>query len=160
MTRVVSAILLSGLAFAGLSACTSASSAADPQADVDAIKAVEDGMRAAYRAKDPAKLAALYTSDATIYVPNEIRPRVGTKAITEGAKADMADPAFNLTFTTGKVAVSASGDTGYSKGSFTARFTDPKTKAGSGFSGFYLTLFAKQKDGSWKVVEDMATPAG
>ncbi|MBO9581563.1 MAG: DUF4440 domain-containing protein [Sphingobium sp.] len=160
MTRVVSAILLSGLAFAGLSACTSASSAADPKADVDAIKAVEDGMRAAYKAKDPARLAALYASDATIYIPNEIRPRVGTQAIMEGARTDMADPGFSLIFTTGKVAVSSAGDTGYSKGSFTARYTDPKTKSAAGFSGFYLTLFAKQKDGSWKAIEDMATPAG
>lgn len=159
MTRVATAVILSGLALAGLSACQKQAESGDPKADAAAISAVEDAMRAAYQAKDAARLAALYTTDATIYVPGELRPRVGTEAITKGAQKDLADPAFRVNFTTGKVAVLAGGTAGYTKGSFTARYTDPKSKAVAGYSGYYLTLFSKQADGSWKAFEDMATPA-
>jgi ketosteroid isomerase-like protein len=84
---------------------------------------------------------------------------VGTAAILAGAKADLADPVFNLAFTTTKAQVSASGDTGYTQGSFSINFTDPATKKPSTIQGYYLTIFKKQDGGSWKVVEDMATPA-
>lgn len=154
--RVVSAIIVSMLALPGLSACQQAASAADPQADVAAIQAVEDGMQQAYKAKDPARLAALYAKDATLYIASE-RPRVGTEAITKGAQKDFADPAFNVTITRAKTHVS--GDIGYTQGSFTVRYTNPATKAAAGYSGFYLTVFRKQGDGSWKASEDMAIPA-
>jgi uncharacterized protein (TIGR02246 family) len=160
MTRVVSAIILSSLVFSGLAACTKATPAADAKGEADAILAVEGAMRAAYQVKDPAKVAAVYASDATAYVPGEQRPRVGTDAILKGAQKDLADPAFHLTITTGKVGIFTPGNAGYTKGSFTVRYTDPKTKAATGYSGYYLTLYAKQADGSWKVTEDMATPAG
>ncbi len=160
MTRVVFAVVLSALALPALSACQTQAGPTDPKARTNAIAAAEDAMRRAYAEKDPAKLAALYTSDATVYVPGELRPRVGTDAIAQGARKDLADPAFRLNFTTGKVAADASGETGYTKGSFTVRYTDPKTKAATGYSGYYLTLFVKQPDGSWKATEDMATPAG
>jgi uncharacterized protein (TIGR02246 family) len=159
MSRVVSVVALASLAFCGLSACKKEPAPIDLTADAAAIAQVEDSMRSAYAARDPAKLAALYASDATLYVPGELRPRVGTEAILAGAKKDLADPGFHLNFTTGKVAVDRSGQGGYSKGSFTLRFTDPKTKGAAGYSGYYLTLFARQADGSWKVIEDMATPA-
>jgi uncharacterized protein (TIGR02246 family) len=159
MTRVVSAIILSGLAFSGLAACTKASSAADPKSEAAAINAVEDGMAAAFKAKDAAKLAASYAPDGTLYTPGSMRPRMGTKSLLEGAKQDLADPGFSIAITRAKTQVSASGDMGYTQGSFSLRYTDPKTKQGAGYSGFYLTVFKKQADGSWKAIEDMATPA-
>jgi uncharacterized protein (TIGR02246 family) len=159
MNRVVCAMILPGLAMSALAGCQMQSKSPDLKAQAAAIAAVEDTMRSAYAAKDPAKLAALYASDATLYVPGELRPRVGSAAILEGATKDLADPAFTVTFTTGKVVVDASGASGYSKGSFTIRYTDPKTDAPGGYSGYYLTLFARQPDGSWKVIEDMAVPA-
>ena len=61
--------------------------------------------------------------------------------------------------TRAKAGVFAPGDTGYTKGSFTVRYTDPQTKAAASYSGYYLTLYSRQKDGSWKIFEDMATPA-
>lgn len=158
MTRVVSAIIVAALALPALSACQKSAATGDTAAASAAIRAVEDGMRAAYAAKDPAKLASFYAEKGTLYVPHE-RARVGAAAIIAGAQKEAADPAFSITFTTGMVAVAASGETGYSKGSFTVRYTDPKTRAPGGYSGYYLTIFGKQADGSWKVTEDMAVPA-
>lgn len=156
MSRVVSVIVLSALAMSMLGGCQKQAKA-DDKADAQAILNVEGAMRAAYAAKDPAKLASTYASDATLYVPGELRPRVGTDAIAKAAAKDFTDPAFHVNFTTGQVNVA--GDKGWTKGSFTIRFTDPKTKAAAGYSGYYLTLFSRQKDGSWKAIEDMATPA-
>jgi len=158
MTRVVCATALSLLAFSGLAGCNQQPKA-DPAAEAAKIEAVEQGMLAAYTAKDVAKLVSAYTADAALYVPGA-RARVGTKALTEGDKADLADPAFKLAFINGKTKVSASGDVGYTQGSFTLNYTDPKTKKPVTERGYYLTVFEKQADGSWKAVEDMATPNG
>ena len=70
----------------------------------------------------------------------------------------LADPALRTTFTADQVSAFGSGNAGYTKGRFTIRYTDPKTKAPATYSGRYLTLFNKLPDGSWKIVEDMATP--
>jgi uncharacterized protein (TIGR02246 family) len=156
MTRLISSAALSAVMLCALGACQKPTGAGEPAADTAAIRAVEDEMRAAYKAKDAAKLAALYAPDATIHLTSE-RPRVGTDAITKGAAQDFTDPAFGITITTGKIA--ASGDMGYSKGSFTLRYTNPTTKAAGGYSGYYLTVFRKQADGSWKASEDMTIPA-
>jgi uncharacterized protein (TIGR02246 family) len=157
MQRVVSAIILSSLAFSALAACKK-EAASDLTAEANAIRAVEDQMRAAYKAKDAAKLVAAYAPDATLYVTSD-RARVGTDAMTKGATKDMADPAFNVTFTTAKAQVAASGDMGYTQGSFVIRYTNPATKMPTSYSGYYLTVFRKQADGSWKATEDISTPA-
>jgi ketosteroid isomerase-like protein len=85
-------------------------------------------------------------------------PRVGAQAILQGARKDLADPAFRITFKSDKVGAFEPGNVGYSKGSFTVQCTDPQTKAPARYSGRYLTLFHKYPDGSWKIVEDMTTP--
>lgn len=157
MTRVVSAIILAGLTISGLAACKK-EAAIDRDAEAEAIRNVEDRMRVAYKLKDVAKLVATYAPDATLYVTSD-RARVGTEALAKGAEKDMDDPAFNVTFTTAKTKVSDSGDLGYTQGSFTIRYTNPATKAPTSYSGYYLTVFRKQADGSWKAVEDISTPA-
>ncbi len=141
-----------------LGGCQTPAGPADTQAEAAAIRAVEDAMRAAYKAKDAEALAALYAPDATLYSASE-RPRVGAQALLDGARRDLADPAFAMTFTTAKTQVAASGDMGYSQGSFTVRYTNPTTGAAASYSGYYLTLFRKQTDGRWVAVEDMAVPA-
>ncbi len=156
MIRIGSTMLLAGLALSSLTACQK--QATTPDAEVAAIKAAEDAMRDAYKAKDAAKLAAAYAPDATIYAASD-RPHVGAAAIEESLKQELADPAFNLNFTTAKAVVAASGDLGYTQGSFTIRYTNPATKAAVSYSGYYLTVFKKQSDGSWKAIEDMALPA-
>ena len=156
MTRVVSAIALSAFVLSGLAACKQEPKV-DPKAEAAQIDAVEDAMRAAYKAKDAGKLVATYANDATLYTPGE-RPRVGAGALMDGARRDLADPAFSITFTTVKTQVSQAGDLGYTQGSFSYSFTDPKTKMPVTQQGYYLTVFRKQADGSWKAVEDMGLP--
>jgi len=50
--------------------------------------------------------------------------------------------------------VSASGDLGYTYGTYEFRSRDEDGKLGSTY-GKYATIWRKQSDGSWKVVLDM-----
>ena len=58
-------------------------------------------------------------------------------------------PGFSLTWIAEKAEVSNSGDLGYSTGTYTATFGETTDK------GKYVTIWRKQSDGSWKVVEDV-----
>jgi ketosteroid isomerase-like protein len=63
-------------------------------------------------------------------------------------------PGTSLTWTPVKADMSASGDMGYTFGTFVFKGQD---KAGKPFTsaGKYASIWRKQKDGSWKVVMDM-----
>jgi len=52
-----------------------------------------------------------------------------------------------------------SGDLGYSTGKFDLSYTDPSGKQISDH-GKYVTVWKKQKDGSWKVVRDIFNSDG
>ncbi len=161
MIRVVSTKplmgLLAGLAVSSLAGCQKPAAQTGPDADATAIRAVEDAMRDAYKAKDAARLIAAYAPDATLYVASE-RPRVGTEAVSQSLKQELEDPAFNLVFTTGKVAVAASATWAIRRAASPCA-TPTLDRVLVSYSGYYLTVFKKQPDGSWKAVEDMALPA-
>jgi len=53
--------------------------------------------------------------------------------------------------------IAKSGDIAYSQGTFKYTTTDPKTKKRVGQAGNYVEVYKKQADGTWKVVEDIAT---
>ena len=42
------------------------------------------------------------------------------------------------------------------RGSYTLTVTNPKTKKTVDEHGDYITVYKKQADGNWKVIEDMA----
>ena len=130
--------------------------AANTDAATTAIKNVEGEMLAAFQAKDAAKLTSYYASDAMLAVPG--RTVKGTAAITKANTEDLADPAFALNFTNDRTDIAASGDLGYTNGTYNVSYTDPKTKKVVKGAGTYVTVFRKQADGSWKAVADIATP--
>ncbi|MEI9851803.1 MAG: DUF4440 domain-containing protein [Sphingomonas sp.] len=131
---------------------------ADTASAVEAVKAAEADLLAAFAAKDAARITAHYAPDARIVVPGA-PPRTPADA----AK-DLEDPAFGIDFANTRTQVSASGDLAYTRGTFTVAFTDPATGKPGKVSGNYVTVFAKAADGSWKIVEDIASagaaPAG
>ncbi len=51
--------------------------------------------------------------------------------------------------------IAKSGDLGYSQGSLTQTWTDPKTKKVLTVKGKYVTVYKKQADGGWKAVADI-----
>jgi ketosteroid isomerase-like protein len=81
----------------------------------------------------------------------------GKDAIRAGMKAAFGDPKFSLDLRTAKVYVSKD-DLAYSQGSYSVTTTDPKTKKAVTEKGTYVEVYKKQADGSWKVMEDIASP--
>ena len=127
----------------------------------DAKKAIEDteaGMLAAFKAKDAAKLTTYFGDDSFVAMPG--RRIIGIDAIRKGNTEDLADPGFKLDFKNEKTDVAASGDLGYTRGSFDVSYTDKATKKVKSEKGVYVTVFKKQTDGSWKDVADVSTPTG
>jgi uncharacterized protein (TIGR02246 family) len=134
-----------------------ANASADTAAIADAIRAQEAQWNRDYAARDGAAVAAHYAPDGTLAAPGAPLA-VGPDAIRAADRAMLADPAFQLEFAADRVEVAASGDLAYSRGHFTLRTTDPASRRPATIAGSYLTVWQKQADGSWKVVEDMITP--
>jgi len=123
-------------------------------ADVKAIRDLETADLQAYAAKDVDKAVAFFSDDASLLVPDA--PAInGIAAIKKALKPFFADKNFTETFASDKVDVAKSGDLGYSQGSDTMTFTDPKTKKVLTVKSKYVTVFQKQADGGWKAVADI-----
>jgi len=131
--------------------------AVDAAAIETALKAGEVQWNADYKARDVARLVGHYAPDAALMAPDTPFMN-GIEAIKAGLTEMVADPALDLKFAADKVDVSQAGDWAYTRGHFTMTATDPKTRKPFTQTGSYLTLYGKQPDGSWKAVEDIATP--
>jgi uncharacterized protein (TIGR02246 family) len=149
--------ILTLAACAPLAACNPAPSGPDDtSAAVASVKAVEAGMLAAFKARDPAKAASFYTADAEIMVPFEAVVRGSDTA--KSTAEDFKDPAFAIDFTNTRTEVAAGGDMAFTHGTFHVTYTNPATKKPDTMDGSYVTVFRKQADGSWKAVQDISTP--
>jgi uncharacterized protein (TIGR02246 family) len=159
-TRSV-ALLGAAALIIGLSGCQkydskaggNAAAPADTSAVKDAISADEKAWNDEFKAKDVDKLSARYASDAFFVVPGA-KGMSGSGDIRKGYEGAMKDPNFAVDFSSDKIDVAASGDLAYSRGHFHEKYTDPKTKQVVSDGGSYITVYKKQADGSWKVVED------
>jgi ketosteroid isomerase-like protein len=67
-------------------------------------------------------------------------------------------PDLSLTWTPVKAEMAASGDLGYTYGTYVFKDKDKDGKLVTAY-GKYATVWKKQKDGSWKVVMDMGNSA-
>lgn len=125
----------------------------------EALKQVQAAEEAAIRAfgkRDADQSASFYSADAALMMTN--MQTVKGPGIKPLLKEMMADPNFSMTFETLKVEASKSGELGYTRGAYTLTSTDPKSKKILRESGKYLTVYAKQADGSWKIVDDINNP--
>ena len=119
----------------------------------DAVTRTAKEILAALEARDSAKVASYYAPDAVLATPG--RPAVrGSEAVFKAIRNDMADANFKLSVSDGKTDVAASGDLAYRRVSLTVTYTNPQTKQVENAAATALTVFRKQADGSWKVVED------
>jgi uncharacterized protein (TIGR02246 family) len=129
----------------------------DPEQAKKAISDTEVQWNADYKAKDLAKVSSHYASDATLMVTGGPLA-TGSDAIGKALKDFIADPALDIQFSADKVGVSTSGELGYTQGHFKLTATDPQTKKPATQTGSYVTIYRKEADGSWKAIEDIATP--
>src|SRR5436190_12085292 len=147
--------VLATTAFAALTGC---SAAPEPRAHnrAEALKQIREAEQTAIRAfdkRDAGESALMYAPDAPLMLPNmravqgaDIKP-----VLTEM----MADSNVSMTFNTSKIEAPESGEFGYTRGTYIMTMTDPKSKKLLRESGKDLTVYAKQADGSWKMVDDI-----
>ena len=150
----------------GITGCGKQGPSKPEQVDVASVKqalaAVEAGWNQAFHTKNLNALVEPYASDAVFVLPGA-PAQIGTAAIRNVYIAALKDPNFDATLTSDRMEVARSGDMAFSQGHLTMQGTDPKTKQPTTtMTGPYLTIFAKQVDGSWKAVQDWvaANPPG
>jgi uncharacterized protein (TIGR02246 family) len=122
-------------------------------ADVQAVKDVEAAWVKDTASKDADKWASYFTDDGAGLYPGG--PTLNGKAAIKTAMAPiLADPNFSLIFQSTRAMASKGGDMVYTQGTYTMTITDPKTRKPMTDKGKFLTVYARQADGSWKAVAD------
>jgi ketosteroid isomerase-like protein len=154
---VAASVGAGALALAACHPAAQASAPADLAKIAADLKAGEAQWNLDLAAKDAARDAAHYADDATVMAPG-FAPMRGKATIEATMGQVMKDPNFSLAFAPDIVAVSPSGEMAYSQGHFTESESDAKTHAKLTSTGSYVTVYRKEPDGSWKAVEDIATP--
>ena len=126
-----------------------------PAQDSAAIGAIltklDDDWSAAAATKDTEKVASYYADDAVAYAPNE-PVAMGKDAAKKVWAAYFAAPNFVISWKT--THAGATGDLGYTSGTYEDSFTGPDGKPVREV-GKYLCVWKKQADGSWKAIHDM-----
>ncbi|MGI8705628.1 MAG: YybH family protein [Sphingomicrobium sp.] len=154
---MVRSILAMGLAAALLAGCDSAPEPADPAALEQQILAKEEEWNRAFERRDADALAGFFADDAAMAQPGEQLVR-GKESIRKATEVFAEDPNLNVTFRANRVQVAGSGDLAYTRGQYMLTSTNPSTDQPQSTRGYYLTVWQKQPDDSWKVVEDFITP--
>ena len=162
MKRIIAAIAFGVLVampvMAQAQTKTKVTSAEPPDVLAEARRAIEKGNAQwveAWAKGDPSITASLFTYDG-VMLASKGRLIKGRPAIFERQKAAMAgvDPGVKVTVTT--VDVWLDGDIAYETGKYKYEYTE-KGKP-SIDEGRYVTMWKRQKDGSWKLVMDMGVP--
>jgi ketosteroid isomerase-like protein len=128
--------------------------ARDPAEVKKAIQDDEKKWNDDFKSKNLEGLLSHYSDDAYFALGGP--PASGSTEIRKAYTDAIADNYFSVTFASDKI--DASGDLAYSRGHFTEKHQDPKTHNIVTETGSYITVYKKQPDGSWKAVEDFATP--
>src|SRR5579863_9881524 len=125
---------------------------AAPKATAETLKQLEADFMKAAAEKGSAGYMSYYADDA-VEVPNGEDFLKGKEAIAK-TMGFLDDKNNSLTWTPVGADISASGDLGYTYGTFEFRSKDKDGKPVVD-QGKYTSIWKKQKDGGWKVVLDM-----
>ena len=143
------------LGFLILTGCSQSPAPDSREADAHALR---DGEVAAFvkdwGGKDADRIAAHYTDDGNVMVPNSPM-MTGKDAIGKAMKDALTDPNWSLELQAVQVEVSRGGDLGYTRGTYVLTATDPASKKAVTEKGRFVTIFRKEADGSWKALQDI-----
>jgi uncharacterized protein (TIGR02246 family) len=155
MTRHLTILCAVGLL--ALTSCSQTPASAPDNREAD-VRALREGEAAAFikdwGGKDANLIAAHYTADASVMVPN-FPVMTGKDAVAKVMKDVLADPNWSLALQISQVEVSKGGDLGYVRGTYVNTSTDQASKKAVSEKGRFLTIFRKEADGSWKAIQDM-----
>jgi len=125
----------------------------DVGADAKLLAKLDDDWSKVAATKDADKVAAFYADDAVAYPPNEPVAN-GREAAKKVWATYLGLPDFAISWKTVHAEVAASGDIGFTAGTYELSFKGPDGKKVAE-KGKYLCTWKKQKDGNWKAVHDM-----
>ncbi len=154
--RIRVPVLFVALAAATVSAIlTPAFAGADESKDAKAkmLIKLDDDWSAAAATRDAERVASFYAENAIAYPPNE-PVAVGRVAAQKVWAAYFAEPSFSISWKTLHAEVSASGELGFTAGTYEASYKGPDGKTVKEI-GKYLCTWKLEKDGTWKAVHDM-----
>jgi uncharacterized protein (TIGR02246 family) len=101
---------------------------------------------------DTEKFVSYFTDNATFLAPDG--PIVEGKEAIRGVTTQMfSTPGFHLAWKANKAEVAASGDMGYTVGTYQLTVNNPEGQPTT-TDGKYVTIWQKQPDGQWKVIVD------
>jgi uncharacterized protein (TIGR02246 family) len=115
-------------------------------ADLELAKAVSD--------RNLEKFNSLVADDAVFFGRDVSR---GREAVAKAWLPLFTDASMFLRWQPDEVHVSASGDLGYSIGTYERMSKDPSGRPTSA-TGTYVSIWRKQADGKWRAVLDIGTP--
>jgi ketosteroid isomerase-like protein len=135
-----------------LSACGSGSGDVSIDADLAAIEAFNRAYLAAINDEDIDALSRLTTEGHVMLPPG--RPPVVGKADNDAANA-RAFAAFEIDETWTPVETKVAGDFAWQRGTYTVAATPRAGGDTTRTGGSFLRIYARQPDGSWRMIRDM-----
>lgn len=160
-TRLLFAALGAAALLTGAAAPLNAASTAKPVksavfdnvATAKVLAKLDDDWSRAAATADAGKVAAFYAQDAIAYPPNA-PVAIGHDAAQKVWAGYFADKTFKISWTTTHAEIAKSGDIGYTAGTYEDSFTGPDGKQVHE-TGKYVCAWKKQKDGTWKAIQDI-----
>jgi ketosteroid isomerase-like protein len=129
-----------------------ANASIDTKSEARALTELDEAWSNTAATKDAAKVGAFYADDAIAYPPNE--PAVfGRTAATKVWAAYFAEPSFTISWKTTHAEVAASGDLGYTAGTYQDSYTGADGRIVHEV-GKFMCVWKRQADGSWKAYRD------
>jgi ketosteroid isomerase-like protein len=149
MMRIIASVLL----VVGFLSSALPAVAGEMDAKAKMLAKLDDDWSKAAVARDVERVASYYAEDAIAYAP-DMPIAKGRPAAKKVWAAYFADTTFAISWTTVHAEVAASGDIGYTAGTYEDSLTGPDGKRVVE-KGKYLCVWKKMKDGTWKATHDM-----
>lgn len=127
------------------------------QAGIAEIQATVARFARSMNARDADAAAEYYYDAAVVSLPGHRQLR-GIAEIAAELRRLLSDQAFTFELDNRLTSVAASGDVGYSRGTYSFTYSGSNGATGR-VTANYLTVFRRYADGSWRAVEDVSAPA-
>lgn len=157
MLRLLPSLACCALMLAAITVCATPATphafSATGHGGGDHLAKLDDDWSAAAGRRDLDLVASFYAPDAVAYPPGE-PIAVGHDAAKRVWSRYFADPSFSISWKTAHADVSASGDLGFTTGTYEASSAGLDGKLVREI-GKYSCVWKKQPDGRWKAIHDM-----
>jgi uncharacterized protein (TIGR02246 family) len=146
-------LLLAAVCLIALNAGADTSEGRTPPSPADAVRDADQEWMKVFAAKDLDKSVAFCAEDGSVLAPNA-PIATGREAIRKLFAGFFALPGLNISWQPSKAEVAKSGELAYTTGTYQMSYNDSAGKKISD-RGKYVTVWRRQRDGGWKVIDDI-----